>query len=163
MLRSFQNSEARPIQKNEHLCNCQRGINNCPLGGMCRTESIVYKATVISSDGDVRTYTCLTNCKLKDRLYEYNANTNKPNHHTFTRLADYVWKKKEQRVDINNYKWEYQPGQKKCDLCLTEKMMIMKDRNPCSLNKRSDLMNWCQHKWPYRLDRAKYKPDERHQ
>ena len=46
---------------------------------------------------------------------------------------------------LHNYKWEildkcsiYQPGQKKCDLCLTEKIMIIKDRNPW----RKDLNLW---------------------
>ena len=143
-------------------------INNCPLGGKCLTESIVYKALVTASDEDVRTYTGLTKHKFKDRLYEHNADANNPNHHTFTRLAGYVWEKKDQRVDINSYKWDilkkcsaYQPGQKKCDLCLTEKMMIMKDRDPRSLNERSELMNSCRHRWPYHLDRVKCKPDER--
>ena len=148
----------------------KRGLNNCPLGGKCLTESIVYKATVTASDGDVRTYTGLTKRKFKDRLYEHNTDANNSNHRTFTKLAGYVWQKKDQSVNITNYKWEilrkcstYQPGQRKCDLCLTEKMMIMKDRDPRTLNKRSELMNSCRHMWPYRLDRVRCKPDERRQ
>ena len=103
---------------------------------------------MFASDGDVRTYTGLTKRKFKDRLYEHNADTNNSNHRTFTRLAGYVWQKKDQSVHINNYKWEmlkkcstYQPGQKKCDLCLTEKMMIMKDRDPRTLDI-SGLIVW---------------------
>ena len=68
-----------------------------------------------ASDGDVKMNTGLTKRKFKDRLYEHNANNS--NHCTFTKLAGYVWEKKDQRVNINN--WEilkkcstYQPDQK---------------------------------------------------
>ena len=140
------------------------------LDSKCLTESIVYKATVTVSDGDVRTYTGLTKSKFKDRLYEHNTDANNSNNCTFTKLAGYVRQKKDQSVNITNYKWEilrkcstYQPGQRKCDLCPTEKMMIMKNRDPRTLNKRSELMNSCRHRWPYRLDRVRCKPDERRQ
>ena len=62
----------------------KRGLNNCPLGGKCLTESIVYKATVTASDGDVRTYTGLTKHKFKD----YNTDATNSNHCTFTKLAE---------------------------------------------------------------------------
>ena len=68
---------------------CQRGIDNCLLGGKCLIESIVYKVTLTASDGDVKTYTGLTKRKFKDGLYELNAEANNPNHQTSTRLSGY--------------------------------------------------------------------------
>ena len=138
---------------------------NCPLGGKCLSESIVYKARVTASDGEVKTYTGLTKRTFKDRLYEHRNDANNPKHRTHTKLAGYVWRKKDQNVTIDNYKWEirkkcftYQPGGKKCDLCLTEKMLIMKDRDPHSLNQRTELMNSCRHRWMYRFSKIKTVP-----
>ena len=81
-----------------------------------------------------------------------------------TKLANYVWEKKDKGVEINNIKWEivekcqeYVSGSKKCDVCLTEKLHIMKDNNCNSLNKRSELTNKCIHMRSWLLDKVKDK------
>ena len=86
------------------------------------------KATVTASDGEVKTYTGLTKRAFKDRLYEHRNDANNPKHRTHTKLAGYVWRKKDQNVTIDNYKWEirkkcfsYHSCGMKCSLCLTEK------------------------------------------
>ena len=48
-----------------------------------------------------------------------------------------------------------QPGGDKCDVCLSEKLSIMKNRDTNSLNKRSELMNSCRHKWRNKHGRVK--------
>ena len=45
----------------------------------------------------------------------------------------------------------YLGGGDKCDVCLSEKLAIMKDKDSRSLNKRMELMNNCRHKWRQRL------------
>ena len=37
-------------------CNCQKGVQSCPLQGKCQTQGLVYRATVSSAEG-VRHYT----------------------------------------------------------------------------------------------------------
>ena len=56
---------------------------------------------------------------------------------TNTKLATYVWDKRDEGVEIKEVKWEilkkcqkYEPGGRKCDVCLSEKLIIMKDRDP---------------------------------
>ena len=59
-----------------------------------------------------------------------------------------MWEKKDNGEEITNIKWEivekcqeYVGSSKKCDVCLTEKLCIMKDKNSNSLNKRFKLTN----------------------
>ena len=37
-------------------------------------------------------------------------------------------------------------GSKKCNLCLEEKLNILKEKDNCLLNKRSEIISACQHK-----------------
>ena len=49
----------------------------------------------------------------------------------------------------------YEPGQKECQLCLTEKLQILqhyKQRN--CLNRRNEMVQICRHKASYRLGRV---------
>ena len=42
-------------------------------------------------------------------------------------------------------------GGDKCDVCLSEKLAIMKDKDSRSINKRTELMNKCRHEWRQKL------------
>ena len=46
---------------------------------------------------------------------------------------------------------KYTAGGDKCDVCLSEKLAIMKDNDRRSINKRTELMNKCRHKWRQKL------------
>ena len=52
---------------------------------------------------------------------------------------------------------KYKAGTRKCDICLTEKLMILKEKGLTSLNKRSELMYKCPHMRKYRLINQKKK------
>ena len=67
-------------------------------------------------------------------------------------------------VGIEEVKWEilkqcvkYAPGGDKCDVCLSEKLCIMKNKDNRSLNKRGELMNTCRHRARWRLVKVKNK------
>ena len=97
----------------------------------------------------VALYTIALTCRHKDNR-------------TNTKLATYVWDKRDEGVEIKEVKWEilkkcqkYEPGGRKCDVCLSEKLIIMKDRDPNSLNKRSELNNSCRHRSRQKLARVK--------
>ena len=49
----------------------------------------------------------------------------------------------------------YKPGRKSCDLCLSEKLLIMKNKDPRCLNVRSELFNTCRHRRKFKLSFAK--------
>ena len=58
-------------------CNCRGGQSNCPVGGKCRTESVVYRATVKETvSGKTETYTGQTGREFKDRWYEHRTDIN---------------------------------------------------------------------------------------
>ena len=63
-----------------------------------------------------------------------------------TAMSAYFWKKKDEGVGIASTTWEllkqfhiYKPGGKSCDLCLSEKLLIMMNKDPRNLNVRSEL------------------------
>ena len=143
-------------------CSCQDGVQSCPLDGKCLTECIVYKATLTADDGEVKTYIGLTEPPFKKRLYKHNADRRKRNLEKATAMSAYYWKKKDEGVEITSTTWEmlkkchaYKPGGKSCDLCLSEKLLIMKNKDPRSLNVRSELLNTCRHRRKFKLSLAK--------
>ena len=99
---------------NDGIFNCQKGVKSCPIGGKCQTRAIVYKATIRSDDGDER-----------------------------TKMATHIWNKKDRGIGIQEVKYnivkkchKYTAGGDKCDVCLSEKLAIMKDNDNRSINKR---------------------------
>ena len=64
-----------------------------------------------------------------------------------TELSKYLWKLKEENVDCNlqrsmkAYASPYKCGTRKCDLCLTEKMIIARPDPKKLLNKRREFLN----------------------
>ena len=68
-----------------------------------------------------------------------------------TELSKYIWQLKDNSVNFN-IKWSiiararpYNNTTKRCDLCLTEKLMIIKFSSNNLLNKRSKLISKCRH------------------
>ena len=83
-------------------------------------------------------------------------------HRNNTTLASYIWDKKDEGVAIKSVKWEilkkchkYKPGGGMCDVCLSEKLAIMKTDDNNALNRRCELMNRCVHKWRHKLGAIK--------
>ena len=53
-------------------CNCRGGPQNCPVGGKCLTDCVVYEAGVAETvSGKVEFYTGVTSRTFKARLYEH--------------------------------------------------------------------------------------------
>ena len=77
-------------------------------------------------------------------------------------MAAHVWNKKDSGVNVSSMKWEvlkkcqkYVPGQKKCDVCISEKLAIMKGKDLNTLNRRTELMAACRHKTRFKLCNVK--------
>ena len=69
-----------------------------------------------------------------------------------TELSKHIWHLKQNKTDFT-IKWSitkksisYTGGSKRCNLCLEEKLNILKEKDNCLLNKRSEIISVCQHK-----------------
>ena len=143
-------------QISERKCNCRRGTV-CPLNGECLTEAVVYKAEVKPLG---ITYIGSTEGPLKQRLYEHKSNMRIEKNKAKTTLSQYVWDLKDRGVNAE-IEWKivkkckkYESGDKKCDVCLSEKLETLKGRKKGEkmLNKRNELMYKCPHKRKFILE-----------
>ena len=135
------NGETRP-------CNCTKF--RCPLqesGYSCRTESVIYQATV-NSESSSNTYIGLTENEFKTRWYQHRHDFNKKQ--DSTELSKHIWDLKKNKTNFE-IKWKIlkqvpklNNGQKMCRLCTTEALCIIKDQKGL-LNKRNEIMNKCRH------------------
>ena len=59
-------------------CNCRGGPQNCPVGGKCLTDNVIYEATVTETQtGSKETYTGVTSRQFKKQFYEHNTDIRK--------------------------------------------------------------------------------------
>ena len=138
-------------------CNCRGGVEKCPLDGQCQTESLVYKATVSSIEGD-KTYIGQAASTFKLRFNNHKNSFIHPKKKKSTALSSYVWYLNRREVD-HNIRWAiectpcpYQGGGRPCELCLMEKTLIARSDQAVSLNRRNEIMTKCRHKMPFFLD-----------
>ena len=92
------------------------------MSGNCQASAIVYKATVKANDGEEKTYTGCTDRTFKERHYGHRADERDRELRKNTKLATYIWEKKDSGVGIEEVKWEilkqcvkYAPGGDKCN------------------------------------------------
>ena len=140
-------------------CNC-RQPQNCPLGGMCLTQCIVYKATVSAPNKPTQVYYGLTEGAFKTRFNNHAQSFRVEKHRRVTELSKYMWDLKDLGLE-GEVRWEiakragpYKCGARRCDLCLTEKMVIAAADPATMLNKRSELVSTCRHRAKFRCDKV---------
>ena len=80
-------------------------------------------------------------------------------HEKKTKFSKYVWELKD-KVEYFNIKGSvatkvspYICGSKRCDLCLTEKLLIAKADPRTLLNKRPEIVSKCRHRNKFTLKR----------
>ena len=143
----------------EKACTCQVSKReNCPLRGKCNQKNVVYKAT--TPEPDPHFYIGVTE-DFKPRWQVHKQTFKNSELKKATALSAFVWEK-----GLNpepNLEWQvfdrapsYQPGQKACQLCLTEKLHILKQaKKKNCLNQRCEVVQICRHKASHRLGRVK--------
>ena len=107
--------------------------NDCPLDGNCFKSGIVYQ-TVITTPSETFSYIGLTEGKFKTRYGNHKHSFKNPYKKTSTELAKRIW-------DLIDHSTPYQiawkiadhghaatEASKTCDLCTTEKLIILKNR-----------------------------------
>ena len=140
-------------------CNCRQRLN-CPLDGKCLTECIVYKATVSAPNRLTRVYYGLTEGPFKTRYTNHNSSFRLEHKRKETELSKYMWELKDLGLE-GEVQWEihkraapYKCGARRCDLCITEKMVIATADITTMLNKRSELVSMCRHRAKFRCDKT---------
>ena len=141
-------------------CNCDVK-ELCPVPGECCRRNVVYHATVHHDDGKTAQYIGCTEPKFKDRYGNHKKSFRHDRYKSETALSGYVWQNNLNPTPVIRWKFlknctTYNLGDKACDLCLSEKFLIVKNfRLPDLINKRTDVGNKCIHK---RTRTLKYYP-----
>ena len=140
-------------------CNCRKK-DQCPLQGDCQTKSIVYNAKVDGPDGP-KLYIGLTDPPFKSIFNNHNQSFKHMKYRNSTELSKYVWQLKESSTPYN-IKWSiasksqaYNNKSKRCNLCLTEKLLIVNANKQMLLNRRPELISKCRHENKFYLRNLK--------
>ena len=154
----------------KNMCNCRKSAT-CPVEGQCLQQSVIYQAEVLSKHG-TKTYYGMTERTFKERYTEHKqslplktssmdpANRRKKYEHK-TELSAYAWKLQGEgtgyRINwrIHSKAYPYRGGGRRCDLCLTEKLVIALADPKDTLNSRTELTSKCRHKWKFTLRHCK--------
>ena len=139
-------------------CNC-RSKPDCPLDGHCLTPCITYKAILTTPD---ETFSYFGACEgeFKTRYNNHKKSFKNIKYKNETELSKKIWSLKESKIEHNLF-WSiaskafpYSCGSRRCDLCLTEKVCIIRANTNGLLNKRTELLSKC-HRNKYLLGKLK--------
>ena len=139
-------------------CNCNNK-NECPLNGECTTSNVLYEAKINSNlrNYTEKVYKGITAPIFKARYGNHKKSFNHVKYYNESELSKEVWKIKNKGGEYN-IKWQiikqypaYNPSNKKCALCLNEKLAILEHKGNNLLNKRSEIVSTCRHKHKYML------------
>ena len=151
-------------EKEEKKCNCtKKEKDKCPLKGECVIESVVYQAK-LKSEEEEWIYIGSTEGSFKQRFYGHRCDMKNKENGNSTTLSKYVWERQEKGKNVE-IEWKilkkcrkYRSGSRKCNVCLSEKLEILKAarKGEKMLNKRNELMYKCLHRRKYTLASAKF-------
>ena len=131
-------------------CNCRKKAE-CPLQGACQQAGI-YKATLENGKFYIG-----STIDFKKRFNSHTHSFRHEEHKNSTTLSHHIWETQLQPSPKIN--WQivkntpvYKKGGRECDLCLTEKLFILKNiSDPNLLNRNTDLALKCKHRARHRL------------
>ena len=136
-------------------CSCQVPAS-CPLNGNCLIGSVTYSALVTARNRE-QIYYGSTGGQFKKRFYTHQSSFRHRNQRKATELSKLIWQLKDDNIPYT-IKWDvvarsqpYVAGSKKCDVCLTEKMVIARSSHPGMINSRSEIVSKCRHMNKYLL------------
>ena len=139
-----------PVPTDVKECSCRRKPE-CPSDKKCLSECLVYNASVDRLDNNETKHyygTCKKN--FKERYNNHTASFRNKSKEKSTELSKYIWELKD-NIQHNLKRYiaskgrPYVCGSRKCDLCLTEKLTIIKADPESLLNTRDELVSKCRH------------------
>ena len=141
-----------PEEANAKLCNCRKK-DSCHLNGECLQPAVIYQAKVTRSDNNQsETYVGLTESEFKTRYRNQTNSFRNAKSKNSTELSKYIWHLKENKFDYDitwsviGHAKPYNSASKRCNLCLSEKYVIIHEPHRCTLNKRNELVSACRHR-----------------
>ena len=151
-----------------YICICGRcrqdKPEDCPLKGHCTgVQCVVYKATISAPNHAEKYYYGLSEPEFKSRYANHKSSLKYPSKRNTTELSKYYWELRDKGVDKKDIKvdWrierqahKYKCGTRRCDLCLTEKLVIALADKSTMLNKRSEIISACPHRTKYRYHKV---------
>ena len=146
-------------QENLKECSC-RNKDSCPLDNNCLTKSLIYQANLSCDNDENFKYIGLVEGDFKKRYNNHNMSFRNERYANSTELSKKFWDLKNEGMDPK-VSWKilkivksYKNGQKCCQLCLTEKLFIIKCRDKNLLNSRSEISSKCRHKRKFLLSKV---------
>lgn len=146
-------------QRTKQTCNC-RLKDECPLQGNCLTNQVVYQAAVQTTSGR-ETYIGIAATDFKARYRNHTMSFRNSTYKNSTELSKHVWQLKDRKEEFN-ITWKilrranaYNPSNQRCNLCLTEKLLIISNPSACTLNRRNEMVSSCRHSSKYLLSNIK--------
>lgn len=134
-------------------CSCRKK-NECPMNGKCLTSCVVYKAEVFTKNAK-RVYYGSSMGPFKERFNNHKKSFKYKKYREETKLSKFIWELKDSNEQYE-IAWSiakkcapYKPSSRKCDLCLSEKLCIVRGNADEMLNKRSEIANKCRHSNKY--------------
>ena len=147
-------------------CSCtKKQKDECPLGGHCLTENVIYKA-IVKTETCEKEYIGSTGRAFKDRFNEHKYAFMHKGSLKSTKLSEHVWSAKE-KGEKPEIKWSImhkapkpRGPQKICTICNLERIEIAAADRKKALNKRSELTGSCVHFRRFYFHRSRKKPGQ---
>ena len=131
------------------MCNC-RGKPSCPMNENCLQKCFVYQSQLNSANSR-KYYLRTSEDKFKARHNNHSMSFRNKGHEKKTELSKYVWEMKD-KGEYFTIKWSvaanatpYICASKRCDLYLTENLLIAKAHPRTLLNRISEIVSKCRH------------------
>ena len=133
--------------KDTKAFNCQQK-NTSPLNGNCLQSSLIYQATVTRKESSTtETYIGLMENDFKTSYRNHTASFRRLTHINSIELSKHIWTLKENNIDhfiswrILSSRSPYRSASKRCNICLKEKLLIIRRPELSSLNKSNELVS----------------------
>ena len=141
-------------ETNKTECNCKKP-DECPLNGKClSSNSVVYEATVKTINANkkyIKKYIGLTGGNFKERYRNHKKSFQNEKYKKETELSKYIWGLKQKKIQytvtwkiLKTSNTTMRPSGQ-CNLCMDEKLALLKYKNTGILNKRNELLSTCRH------------------
>ena len=136
--------------KTQNGCNCRKR-DQFLLDNNCLIISVIYKTKVTTDkDNTGKNYIGLKEGTFKQRYTRHKLSFRNRKYAYRTKLAKHIWKLKDNK---GNYKinWSISSSASAYNLCLTEKLHIIKAGKESNRSKTTELISKCRHENKYLL------------
>ena len=138
----------------KNTCNCANP-EECPFNGECLTEASVYRGSIsLPSANILRRYIGISEPIIKGRWSDHMTSCKYRKYKDKTKLSQEYWSLKDAGHELDRHRdisfellkksVPYKAGNRKCNLCLAEKLLIMKNEDAV-INKRDEFVSKCRH------------------